>query len=381
MKVAINTRFLLPGRIEGIGRYTYEVVRRLLRDHPEYEYLFLFDRPFDPAFTFGGRAQGIVVPPPARHPLLWYLWFEWAVPFALRKHQADAFFSPDGYASLRSGVPTLLTIHDLAFEHYANHIPALANRYYRYFTPRFCAHANRVLAVSEFTAEDIQQRYRIPASKIAVCGNACREGFRPLSKTEKEEARDHYSKEQPYFLYVGAIHPRKNVHRLIEAFSAFKTQTGSPVKLLIAGRFAWQAGPVTSALKASVHQEDIEMLGFVPDSALPRLMGAARGFVYPSLFEGFGLPLLEAMESEVPVITSNVSSMPEVAGAAALLVDPASTASLVRALIRLDSDEHLRQALVKRGREQRQQYSWDRTAAVVYENLAPLFDTPTISAL
>jgi glycosyltransferase involved in cell wall biosynthesis len=110
-------------------------------------------------------------------------------------------------------------------------------------------------------------------------------------------------------------------------------------------------------------------------------MGAARGFVYPSLFEGFGLPLLEAMESEVPVITSNVSSMPEVAGAAALLVDPASTASLVRALIRLDSDENLRQALVKKGREQRQQYSWDRTAAVVYENLAQLFDAPTISAL
>lgn len=372
MKVAINTRFLLPGRIEGIGRYTYEVVRRLLRDHPEHEYLFLFDRPYDPAFTFGGQAQGIVVPPPARHPLLWYLWFEWAVPFALRKHQADVFFSPDGYASLRSGVPTLLTVHDLAFEHHASHIPALVSRYYRYFTPRFCAHACRLLAVSRYTAADIHRQYGIPEEKVAVCGNACREGFHPLSAVKQQAIRAQWSAGQPYYLYVGAIHPRKNVHRLLEAFSAFKTQTGSQAKLLIAGRFAWQAGPVTAAYEAAAHQRDIEMLGFVPDEELPGLMGAARGFVYPSLFEGFGLPLLEAMEAEVPVITSNVSSMPEVAGEAALLVDPEKTDSLTKALVQLESDAGLRQSLVEKGRAQRQQYSWDRTAAVVYENLSTL---------
>lgn len=373
MRVAINTRFLLPGRIEGIGRYTYEVVRRLLRDHPEHDYLFLFDRPYDPAFTFDGQARGIVLPPPARHPLLWYLWFEWAVPYALRRYQADVFFSPDGYLSLRSEVPAALTVHDLAFEHYTDHIPALASRYYRYFTPRFCAHAQRLMAVSGYTAADIHQRYDIPKTKIAVCGNACREGFRPLSAAEVQAARSRWSTGRPYYLYVGSIHPRKNVHRLIEAFSAFKSQTESPAHLLIAGRFAWQAGPVRSAFEASGFKQDIKILGFVPDEDLPALMGGATGFVYPSLFEGFGLPLLEAMEAEVPVITSDVSSMPEVAGQAALLINPAQVSSLTHALVQLERDASLRESLVEKGRVQRQQYSWDRTAKVVYENLAQLF--------
>ncbi|MEQ8705099.1 MAG: glycosyltransferase family 1 protein [Phaeodactylibacter sp.] len=373
MRVAINTRFLLPGRIEGIGRYTYEVVRRLLREHPEHEYLFLFDRPFDPAFTFDGQAQGIVLPPPARHPLLWYLWFEWAVPVALRKHRADVFFSPDGYLSLRSKVPALMTVHDLAFEHFDGHIPALVNRYYRYYTPRFCAHASRLLAVSEYTAADVQERYHIPGEQIAVCGNACREGFRPLLETEKQAARARWSAGQPYYLYIGSIHPRKNIHRLIAAFSAFKAQTQSPAKLLIAGRFAWQAGPVKAAYEASAYQQDIDMLGFVPDEALPELLGAAKGFVYPSLFEGFGLPLLEAMHAEVPVITSSVSSMLEVAGDAALLVDPHNTDALAQALVRLDGAAELRQRLVEKGRVQRRQYSWEQTASVVYKNLELLF--------
>lgn len=373
MRVAINTRFLLPGRIEGIGRYTYEVVHRLLRDHPEHEYLFLFDRPYDSSFTFDGQAQAVVVPPPARHPLLWYLWFEWAVPSALRKYRADVFFSPDGYASLRSDAPTLLTVHDLAFEHYADHIPAMVRWYYRYYTPRFCQRADRLLAVSDFTAHDVQKRYHIPEEKIAVCGNACREGFRPLTDKEKQAARQRWSQGQPYYLYIGAVHPRKNIHRLIEAFSAFRAKAQPPAKLLIAGRFAWQSGLVKAAYDASVYQEDIEMMGFVPDEALPSLLGAARGFVYPSLFEGFGLPLLEAMEAEVPVITSRVSSMPEVAGEAALLVDPSSTAALTAAFLQLDGNATLRQQLVEKGRAQRRQYSWDRTAAIVYENLASLF--------
>lgn len=373
MRVAINTRFLLPGRIEGIGRYTYEVVRRLLRDHPEHDYLFFFDRPFDSAFTFGGQARGVVLQPPARHPLLWYLWFEWTVPYALRKHRADVFFSPDGYLSLRSEVPTLLTIHDLAFEHFTDHTPGLVGRYYRHFTPKFCAHARRLLSVSGYTAQDVQQRYGVPESKIAICGNACREGFRPLTAAAQEAVRSKWSAGKPYYLYVGAIHPRKNVHRLIAAFSAFKTQTQSPARLLIAGRFAWQSGPVKSAYEASAFQDDIDLLGFVPDEDLPALMGAAKGFVYPSLFEGFGLPLLEAMEAEVPVITSNVSSMPEVAGQAALLVDPEDTTALAQALIELDGNAQLQSSLVANGRLQRRQFSWDRTAEIAYENLAQLF--------
>ncbi len=364
MTIAVNTRFLLPGKLEGIGRYTYEVCRRLPELFPDDDLVFLFDRPYDSRFVTGPRTRAIVVPPPARHPVLWYLWFEWALPRALKRAGAEVFFSPDGYTSLRSPVPSVMTVHDLAFEHFPGHTPPLVSRYYRYFTPRYCHHARYVAAVSQFTALDIQQRYGLSAERIAVCGNGCREGFYPLSSDERAQARQQYAGGKPYFLYIGAIHPRKNVHRLIDAFGAFKQRTHAPHQLLIAGRMAWKEGPVETAYQSSPARRDIQLLGFVPDEELPRLMGAAFAFVYPSLFEGFGLPLLEAMHAEVPVISSRSSSMTEVTADAGLLIDPYQTEGLADAMEQM-LDSQLRSSLVKRGKGQRQQYSWDRTARVI----------------
>lgn len=369
MKIAINTRFLLPGRLEGLGRYTYEVARRLVEGHPEHEFLFFFDRPCDERFLFGENVRPVVLPPPARHPILWYLWFEYSVSGALKKYRPDVFFSPDGYLSLRASTPTVMVVHDLAYEHFPEAVPFLVRQYYQYFGPRYCRRADHLLAVSNYTKKDIQKQYGIESSRISVCGNGCREGFAPLSETERQQAQKQYADGQPYFLYAGAVHPRKNIHRLIEAFSIFKRQTGAPIKLLIAGRFAWQAGPVEEAFDASAFQQDIRFLGFVSDEELAGLMGGAYAFAYPSLFEGFGLPLLEAMHCDVPIISSRSSSLPEVAGEAALLVDPMDTGQLADALRRLYEKEGLRQRLIAAGREQRKKFSWDRTAEAVYESL------------
>lgn len=369
MKIAINTRFLLPGRLEGLGRYTFEVARRLVQSHPEHEFLFFFDRPYDERFLFGKNVQPLALPPPARHPLLWHIWFEYSVYRALKKYRPDVFFSPDGYLSLRAETPTVMVVHDLAYEHFPKAVPFLVRRYYQYYGLRYCLRARHLLAVSNYTREDIQKQYGVDSSRISVCGNGCREGFSPLPETERLQAQRQYSEGQPYFFYVGAVHPRKNIHRLIEAFSRFRQNTGASMKLLIAGRFAWQSGPVREAFEASSFRQDIRFLGFIPDEELPRLMGAAFGFAYPSLFEGFGLPLLEAMHCDVPIISSRSSSLPEVAGEAALLVDPMDTAQLADALRRLYEEEGLRQRLTEAGREQRRKFSWDKTAEVVYQSL------------
>lgn len=365
MKIAINTRFLLGEQLEGIGRYTYEVSKRLVARHPEHEFLFLFDRPYDQRFIFSEKVTPLVLSPPARHPLLWYLWFEWAVPRALKKYKADVFFSPDGYLSLRTKVPTLMTVHDLAFEHYPEQVPIVSRYYYPYFSRRFCRRADHILAVSEFTKKDIVKQYHIAKEKITVCGNGCREGFVPLSPSEKEAVRGEYSNGHEYFLYVGAVHPRKNVHRLIEAFGRFKKRTRSTVKLLIAGRFAWQTGVVKTAYEQSSYQQDIEFLGYVADEELPRLMGSTMCFVYPSLFEGFGIPLLEAMHAEVPFITSYVSSLPEVAGKAGKLIDPLITDQIAIAMQEVHEDAALRARMIEAGKAQREKYSWEKTAKVV----------------
>lgn len=365
MRIAINTRFLLGDRLEGIGRYTYEVGRRLVLDYPQHEFLFLFDRPYDPRFVFGDNVTPLVLSPPARHPLLWWAWFECSVPRALRRYGADVFFSPDGYLSLRSNVPTVLTVHDLAFEHFPEQVPWLSRHYYRYFSPKFCHHATWLLAVSQYTKKDIVRQYGVRKEKIEVCGNGCRDGFQPFSTMEIETVRQQYSLGEPYFLYVGAVHPRKNVHYLIMAFDRFKKRTGAATRLLIVGRFAWQTEAVKIAYEQARHRSDIEFLGFVPDDELPRLMAGAQAFVYPSLFEGFGIPLLEAMHAEVPIITSTASSLPEVAGKAALLVDPLIVDQLAVAMQQLHGQPELATRLVAAGRHQRKKFNWDKTAAVV----------------
>ena len=375
MKIAVNTRFLLPDKLEGIGWFTHEIVRRLVAWHPDWQFVFLFDRPFDAQFLYGPNVSGIVVPPPARHPVLWYLWFEWTLPVALRRCGADVFFSPDGFCSLSSAAKTLMVTHDLAHLHFPAEIPFAARHYYHYFVPRYLRHADSVVTVSEFTKADMIAQYGIAEDKISVSCNGCRDGFVPLPAEKKVLVREKYSSGQPYFLYIGAVHPRKNIHRLIQAFDRFKQATGAPVKLLIGGRFTWQTGAIRSAWEAAAHKEDIIFMGYVPETELPELTASALALTYVSLFEGFGVPLLEAMHCETPVLTSNVSSLPEVAGDAALKVDPEDIGQTAEAMKRLYEDEKLRETLVKAGRQQRVRYSWDGAAKVVEQAimaLAPL---------
>ena len=379
MKIAVNTRFLLKNQLEGIGRFTLETFRRLAVTHPEHEFIFFFDRPFDASFIFSSNVTPVVLFPPARHPFLFVWWFEWSVTRALKKYQADVFISPDNFLSLSTTIPTLLVVHDIAFAHFVDNDKFINRLYYKYFMPRFLKRANRIATVSEFTKQDIIQNYKIDASKIDVCYNGCREEFKPISPIEKEKILEQNTEGVPYFLYVGAVHPRKNVHRLIEAFDVFKKQNNTPFKLLICGRFAWQTGEVKAAFDNADFKKDIIFTGYVSDEEVVRLTAAAHAFLYVSNFEGFGIPILEAMHCDVPVITSITSSMPEVAGDAALLVNPESVKEIANALNQLAFDANLRQYLIEKGSIQRTKFSWEKTADIVYDNILKTILTQSAS--
>ncbi len=374
MKIAINTRFLLKNRLEGMGRFTYETVKRMVLAHPEHDFYFFFDRKYDEEFIFADNVHPIVLFPPTRHVVLIYLWFEFAVHRALKKIEADIFLSTDNFLCLKTKVPTVLVTHDLAFEHFPQYNPFIVRKYYAYFGEKFNHRADRIVAVSEYTKADIVKTYGIDERKISAACNGCSESFRPLSDAEKIGVKDKFSKGKEYFFYVGAVHPRKNVPQLIKAFDKFKENTKSDFKLLIGGRFAWQTGAVTEAFEQAKHHADIEFIGFVSNEDLPLLMGATYGFVYPSKFEGFGIPVLEAMHSEVPVITSNVSSLPEVAGDAALLINPDDTDDLTQALERFYLEENLRESLIEKGKMQREKFTWERASEVVWKNILDLVE-------
>ncbi len=369
MRIAVNTRFLLAGRLEGIGWYTHEVMRRMVAMHPEDEFIFLFDRPYDVSFLYGANMRPEVLFPPARHPILWYLWFEWAVPRVLKRYQPDVFFSPDSFLSLQASTPTLLTVHDIIPLQEPRTVPWAPRCYYQYFLPRYIHRATRIATVSEYVRQILVEHLAISPERVSVVYNGYREGFRPLTAEEQQAVRAAYSDGHPYFLYMGAMHPRKNIPRLIAAFDAFKTQTGAPVRLLLAGRAMWRGREVNDALQKTRCRADIRLLGYVPEAELTRLCGAALALVNVSLNEGFGLPIAEAFACDVPVLCSDRTALAEVGGDAALLVNPESVDAIAAGLSALHRDAALREALVDRGRLQRQKFCWDTAAKQLYQLL------------
>ncbi len=394
MRIGINARLLLPNRLEGIGWFIAETVSRMAVAHPEDQFFLFFDRPFDSKFIFAPNVIPIVVFPQARHPFLFRWWFEWSLPMAMRRYKIDVFYSADGFCSLSSRVPTLLVLHDLAYRHFPDGISAANLTYYTKFTPRFLARADKIMTVSNFSKNDILKNFKLKNVDITVCYNGTRPKFVPQKDLCKARTRDwvfsnHVSRafiddtwlrpcntEGGYFLYVGAIHPRKNVARLIEAFDIFKKsllpQSNTKYRLVIAGRMAWQTKEIEAILKHISCRNDVLLIDYVSDIDLPRLVGSALALVYPSLFEGFGVPIVEAMQCDVPVITSKVSAMPEVAGKAALLVNPKDTSEIAEAMQQIAEDEALREQLIAAGREQRKRFSWDKTATAIYEELKKL---------
>lgn len=366
MRIAINTRFLTAKNLEGLGRFSYETSKWIVNNHPEHEYFFIFDRKFDEKYLFSERITPIVIPPQARHPLLWYIWYEWALPYVLKKHKIDLFLSTDGLGSLRSKIPSCTIIHDLAFEHFPDQVSYLTRKYYQYFIPRYLKQSSMLGTVSQASRNDMIEKYGIDKDRIDIVESACSDMFRPQPAATRQAVKTKYTNGNDFFIFVGAINPRKNVIRIVEAYDKFRQKYPADIKLLLIGRKAWMTKDFEDAVQRHAFKNDIIHLQDVANDELVRLLGSAIASLYPSLLEGFGLPILEAQKSHTPVITSNCFSMPEVAGDAALLVDPFDTDDLFQKMGMVYEDENLRNSLIEKGAENWKRYSWERTAELLY---------------
>lgn len=374
MKIAVNTRLLLKGRLEGIGWFSYETLKRITRTHPEHDFYFLFDRKYDEEFIFAPNVHPIVIPPQARHPLLYYLWFEQAIPRVLRKIGADLFFSPDGYLSLRTKVPSMNVFHDLNFEHYPKDLPWIERKFYRHYFPEYAHKARRIATVSEYSKSDIVKLYGVDKTKIDVVYNGANENFKPISQVEIDQTRQKYTAGSAYFIFVGSLHPRKNLARLFTAFDLFKKSDDRGVKLLIVGEKKWWTAEIESAFEKMQARADVIFAGRLNIKDLHQVLASALATAYVSYFEGFGIPIVESFYCDVPVITSNVTSMPEVAADAALLVDPFSAQSIADALMQMAIDEGLRQDLIEKGRERLKMFSWQKTSERLWASMQNLME-------
>ena len=367
MRIAVNTRFLLNDYLEGYGYFLFETFKRITRSHPEHEFIFIFDRPFDKRFVFAKNVTPVVVGPPARHPLLWKLWYDVKIPPILKKYKADVFVSCDGFCSLTTPVPQCLLIHDLSFIHFPSFIHRSHYLFYKYYTPKFLQKAATVVTVSAFSKQDILSQYKIEAGKINIVPNAVKDIFHPVQAGLRETVKKKYTSDKEYFVYAGAIHPRKNLINLLKAFSIFKRKQKSNWKLVLAGRLAWKYKQFVESLKTYKYREDVVLTGYLPEDELAQVIGSAYGLVYPSLQEGFGVPVLEAMKCNVAVITSENSAMQEIAKDAALYINPSDHTDIADKMMTLYKDEDLRGRLIQKGIKVSEQYSWDQSAELLWK--------------
>ena len=362
MRIAINTRFLLKNKLEGIGWFTYEVIRRFVKKHPEHEFIFLFDRPYDSSFVFEDNVKPVVVSPQARHPLLWYWWFEISIPKVIRNEKVDCFISTDGFLSSKLNIPQLLVIHDLALEHYPENVGWMVNKYYEIFSKKYALKADRIITVSDYSKQDIHKLYGVELSKIDTVYNGANELYVPLSEGDKNEARQQYSKGEPYFIYVGAVHPRKNVVSLLKAFEKFKGDRGKSHKLLIVGRMAWKNEELKAYYDSMKFKQDVILTGTKQAKELSKLIGSAEAMVYLSYFEGFGIPVLESIYCEVPVIISDRTSLPEVAGQGGIVIEPFNINAAAQAMDKIITDKENTKLLIEKGKSQKDKFSWEKSA-------------------
>jgi glycosyltransferase involved in cell wall biosynthesis len=350
----------------GIGTYVRNLVRHLARIDQKTEYI-LFCRPGDRDRIALPSANFRLIDEPAGP---YSVAEQVRIPISIRRERVDLFHSPHYVLPPLVNCRSVVTIHDCIHLMFPEYLPGRVAYLYARMQMWAAAHrADRVLTVSETSKQDILRRFRIPADKVTVVYNAIDERLAvPPAPEDFERVRDRYQLNDPFALYVGNIKPHKNLERLIEAFRNLRREPAfESLKLVIIGDEISRYQGLRRAVHEHKLHKHVRFLGFVPPATLGVLYRLARVFVFPSLYEGFGLPPLEAMYLGTPVVTSNVSSLPEVVGDAAVLVDPYSAASIAEGMRKALTDESLRASLRASGMARAREFSWEHSVGQIHQ--------------
>lgn len=344
-------------------------MKRLVQTNSTCKFTFLFDRPYAPEFIFGSNVTAIVLSPPARHPFLYILYFEFAVKRFLKKAKPDLFVSTDGFLVLDNSIKQLPVLHDINFLHHPMDLKYAYRKYYNFFFPKFAKVATRIATVSNYSKSDIVKNYQINTSKIDVVYNGINDGYCVLGLNQIASTQEKYTHGNPYFVFVGSQSPRKNLARLIKAYSQFRENQATSFHLVLAGSSFWGDASLKAVWEQSKYKADIHFTGRLNQDELTKVVGASFALCFIPYYEGFGIPMIEAMAAGVPVIAANTSCLPEIAGEAALFVNPFDEVAIAAAMQKLATDPKLQAALIEKGLVQAEKYSWDKTAELLWESM------------
>jgi glycosyltransferase involved in cell wall biosynthesis len=298
-------------------------------------------------------------------------WEQFVAPLLLATNQASLFHGMLNIAPFVSPVPTVITIHDLAFIRFPQTFRAYNRTYLDMATRISARRAHMILAVSEHTKREVVEILGVPPERVVVTHDAARVQFKPQPAARITAFRQRKSLPERFLLYVGTLEPRKNLITLLEAYSKIADTVRIP--LIVGGGKGWMYAAVFKRLAELGLQDKVHFVGYIDEEDLPLWYAAATVFVFPSIYEGFGMPPLEAMACGTPVVTSNSSSLPEVVGDAGIMVPPTDTDALAAALVQMLQDDTLRQTCRERGIQRARSFSWRTTAEKtrkVYEQVA-----------
>ena len=343
-------------RSAGINWYIHNLLRHLPEASPEIAYtIFLSDRHYSGVPGLQLRRSRL----PTHRPAVRILWEQVLQPWAANRAGVDLLHGPAFVGPLASACPFVITVHDLSFLFYPQGFRPLNRIYLQFLTRLSARRARRVIAVSHSTKRDLVQHYGLLPDKVDVIHNGVDASFRSLPVDQVAAFRARAGLPDRFVLFVGTLEPRKNVARLIEAYARLPKER--PPLMLVGGK-GWLYDDIFARVEALNLSDEVHFVGYVPAEDLPCWYNAAELFVYPSLYEGFGLPPLEAMACGTAVITSTASSLPEVVGEAGLLVDPVEPAALAMAMEQVLSDRELRETVRAAGQVRAQSFSWEKTA-------------------
>lgn len=361
-RIGINAHLLTEEegyRRAGVGRYIYNLLLHVLREDPEGDYaVFLNSRC---ALSLSGRHRSSWLP--THIPAVRIFWEQFLQPFELLSEQVALLHSPVNVQPALLPCKGVVTVTDLSFLTFPESFRAGQRFYQGLFTRMSARRADHLITYSASTAKDVTEFFGVPADRISVVYPGVDSAYQPVSnRSVLRDFRCRRGLPERFILFVGTLEPRKNLVMLLKAYAEFKRQMPDGPKLVLVGGRGWLHRPIDVAVENLGLAADVICPGYISEQELPLWYNAAEVFVYPSLYEGFGLPPLEALACGTPVVVSDASSLPEVVGTAGLLVDPRQPSAWAAALSRLCRDSDLRRELASQGREQSAQFSWTRMA-------------------
>lgn len=363
MKIAINTLAMKSFK-HGVGRHIGSLVNALLKIDTKNQYL-LYVSDLNAKYFEVRRNPRVELKFVPANRALRLLWEQTLLPLDLRREKVDIFYGPAFTVPLFKTCKQVVAVLDLTwFKHRKKHI-WIKQLYFRTLIPLAVRQAERVIVISQSTKKDLTKILKTPKDKIAVTCLAADSMFQVIEDIERlQSVVKKYNLPDQFILFLGVLEPRKNIPGLIKAFSKFKEDTSSPRKLVIGGgrSYGWKNEEIFQAIKNLKMEDEVIFTDFISEADLPAVYNLADLFVLPSFYEGFGLPILEAQACGCPVITSNISSMPEVGGDAALFVDPYDIKGLAEAMRRILTDDKLKAEMIKKGFLNLERFSWEKTA-------------------